>query len=407
MKLKACNVFFLILLHGLSVSALKAQSDPVELQVSLFTDSGKVIPLRWQWRNNPPELVLYNAEERISCTSIQKKGDTMCAEIPVFQTELRLFQGDSVWTGYWRNLYRTPVQHMRVEAKLKKRVFIVDTTLANNIKGDWVLQFDDSTNGIARIFWNSKTQSLTGTLLTETGDYRYLQGQITRNRLLQLSAFDGLHAFLFEGYVNTCNPLSKTQLNGWFYSGPRFSQLWNAYRNPKFTLPDPELLTTAKTSEPLHFTFTDLNGNPCSIDDERFKNKVVIIQLMGSWCPNCMDESRYFATLYKRYASSGLEIIALAFEKSSSFETARHGLTKLCHDLQLPYTILYAGSSQKTEASKQLPFISALMAYPTTLFLNRKHQIVATHTGFSGPATGASYLNYCKRTESRITSLLK
>ena len=400
-------IALIILFYSLTNAVVKSQSAPVELSVSLFTDSGKIIPLRWQWQAHPPELILYNAEERISCTSIQKKDDTLYVEIPVFQTELRLFQSDSLWKGYWRNLYRMPVQHMRVEARLKTKNFNADTALANQIQGDWELQFDDSTRGIARIFWNCKTQQLTGTLLTETGDYRYLQGHITPSKLLQLSAFDGLHAFLFEAYINTCNPLSKTHLNGWFYSGPHFSQLWTAARNPKFKLRNPETLTKSKTSEPIHFTFTDLNGKPCSIDDELFKNKVVILQLMGSWCPNCMDESRYFADLYKRFASSGLEIIALAFEKSSNFEIAQKSLLKLRQDLRLPYTLLYAGSSQKTEASKQLPFISGLMAYPTTLFLNRNHQIVATHTGFSGPATGNSYLEYCKRTELRIKSLLK
>ena len=120
-----------------------------------------------------------------------------------------------------------------------------------------------------------------------------------------------------------------------------------------------------------------------------------------------MDESRYFATLYPRFAAEGLEIIALAFEKSDRFEQAQAGLLKMRRDLQLPYTLLYAGSSQKIKASKQLPWLTEIKAYPTTLFLNRQHCIVATHTGFSGPATGTTFIQYCQHTERIIQNLLK
>jgi len=66
-------IALIILFYSLTNAVVKSQSAPVELSVSLFTDSGKIIPLRWQWQAHPPELILYNAEERISCTSIQKK----------------------------------------------------------------------------------------------------------------------------------------------------------------------------------------------------------------------------------------------------------------------------------------------------------------------------------------------
>ncbi len=381
------------------------KADFTEWKVQLYNDSGRAFPLRWLWKPNPAELILCNAEERISCTRISRYNDSTIIELPVFQTELRLQMSDTVWKGFWINRYKTNPVAMRLEGRRQKQHVHSDTALAAFIKGDWVLTWDDSTEALARFFWNARTQMLSGTVLTETGDYRYLEGQIQQGHL-QMTAFDGLHAFLFEGNLPASNT-QPLQLKGRFYSGPGHFQSWKAQRKPGFSLANPETLTQSRTNEPLHFTFTGLDGTPCNLDDKQFKNKAVIIQIMGSWCPNCMDESRYFATLYPRFAAEGLEIIALAFEKSDRFEQAQAGLLKMRRDLQLPYTLLYAGSSQKIKASKQLPWLTEIKAYPTTLFLNRQHCIVATHTGFSGPATGTTFIQYCQRTERIIQKLLK
>ncbi len=45
-----------------------------------------------------------------------------------------------------------------------------------------------------------------------------------------------------------------------------------------------------------------------------FKNKVVIVDIMGTWCPNCHDEEPLLVDLYNRYHKDGLEIVGLAYE---------------------------------------------------------------------------------------------
>jgi len=60
-----------------------------------------------------------------------------------------------------------------------------------------------------------------------------------------------------------------------------------------------------------------------SLSDPKYKNKAVIVQIMGSWCPNCMDESAYLSKVYKQYNKQGLEIIALAYERTSDAERAK------------------------------------------------------------------------------------
>ena len=45
--------------------------------------------------------------------------------------------------------------------------------------------------------FNQIGDSVTGTFLTPTGDYRYLEGNVANGKL-QLSTFDGNHAYLFS-----------------------------------------------------------------------------------------------------------------------------------------------------------------------------------------------------------------
>jgi len=68
-------------------------------------------------------------------------------------------------------------------------------------------------------------------------------------------------------------------------------------------------------SAPLNFSFPDLDGRTVSLSDERFRGKVVVVAISGSWCPNCHDEAQYLVELYAKYHDKGLEIVALDFEE--------------------------------------------------------------------------------------------
>ena len=78
----------------------------------------------------------------------------------------------------------------------------------------------------------------------------------------------------------------------------------------------------------LNFTFKDLNGLPVSISDKKYKDKVVIIQLMGSWCANCLDETKFLSGYYKENKSRGVEVIALAYELSTDAARSKASLQK-------------------------------------------------------------------------------
>ncbi len=141
------------------------------------------------------------------------------------------------------------------------------------------------------------------------------------------------------------------------------------------------------------------------MQDEKYQGKVVILQILGSWCPNCMDETRYFKELYEGYNSQGLEIIGLAFERSSEFEKARISLEKAISDLNVPYEVVIAGTPR--ESKMALPMITAIKSYPTSIFINKKGEVVKIHTGFYGPSTGRYYEDYRAETEQFIEALIK
>jgi len=222
------------------------------------------------------------------------------------------------------------------------------------------------------------------------------------NNTLFLSGFDGGHAYLFTAEIN-----DKASLDGKFYSGSSWQENWTGRRNENFKLTGAEEITFLKNKdEKINFTFPDLEGKHVSLNDKKFENKPVIIQVMGSWCPNCMDESIYFSSLYKNYKNQGLEIIALAFEKTNDFEKAKSLLTRVKTRLKIDYTILITQQTGREKASETLSALNKITAFPTTLFLDKQHRVVKIHTGFSGPATGYEYEVYIRRTESLIKELL-
>ena len=225
---------------------------------------------------------------------------------------------------------------------------------------------------------------------------------IADGKNIYLATFDGAHAYLFTGVVN-----EKEEIIGDFYSGTSFHEKFKAVSNSRFELRDPYSITKAVKGVPVSFSFKNTDGNMISLSDARYKDKVVIIQLMGSWCPNCMDETAYLCTLYNQYESKGVEIISLAYEHTSDFEQAKRTVIRLKDKFGVPYELLITGGSGKNDAQKNLPFLSSVSAFPTTIYLNKRHEIEKIYTGYSGPATGTAYIKMKENTENLLNELIK
>ncbi|HRH37175.1 MAG TPA: TlpA disulfide reductase family protein, partial [Flavobacteriales bacterium] len=218
---------------------------------------------------------------------------------------------------------------------------------------------------------------------------------------LQLSCFDGSHAFLFRA------ALVDDTIHGQYFSGTHWQEPWVAVRDAHYVLRDPDSLTSLKEgSRLIDFRFPNIEGGWVSRSDPRFAGKPMMVQVMGSWCPNCVDETRLLKEVHAKYHSMGLEIIAVGFEKYSDESRALGALNHFKEELDVPYPVLYGGPASKDEASAKLPFLDHLMSYPTCIFIDRAGVVRRIRTGFYGPGTGDHYEHYRRNLFSFIETLL-
>lgn len=405
--MKTSNYIFIFLLFALSSQAQLKKG----MWRGVFTLSENknelILPFNFEVSHLKKQTVItiINAEERITVNELSIIKDSVIIKMPIFDTGFRLKLLNDTLTGYWINYAKQEKNKIYFEAYFgEENRFITKNTESLNFDGKYKVIFNPHTkneyNAIG-LFKQNKNK-LTGTFLTETGDYRYLEGVAQENNMA-LSCFDGSHAFLF--FANSVNQKADT-LNGKVFYGISGSEDWVAYRNDTFELKDPESITTLKNNENVYFEFKNLSNKTVSLKDKKFNNKVVIIQLMGSWCPNCMDETKYLAEIYRKYNTKGLEIVALAYERTNDFNKAVSNVLRLKKRFNADYEFLITGLTGKDKASQSMPFLSSVSAFPTTIILDRNHQVKSIYTGFNGPATGKAFEVYKLKTENLIEQLL-
>lgn len=355
-----------------------------------------------------PVIEIINADEKIKVTEITLNGDSVNFKMPVFDSEFRTVLKKDTLFGVWINYAKKEKNKFPFEAYYNdKRRFITSANANCDFTGRYEVSFNPGTPDEYKAVgvFKQTGNKATGTFMTETGDYRYLEGSVQEG-VMALSCFDGAHAYLFTA-TNAKKSIAVDTLVGKVYYSNSGIEEWAGKRNEKFQLKDPENITTLKNpNEKIKFSFKNLAGQTVTLDDERYKNKPVIIQFMGSWCPNCMDETAYLSEVYKKYKVQGLEIVALAYEKTDDPEKISKNLNRLKNRYNVEYEILVTGLTGKKKAGESMPFFNSISAFPTTVILDRTHKVKSIYTGFNGPATGKEYENYKARTESQIIQLL-
>jgi len=161
--------------------------------------------------------------------------------------------------------------------------------------------------------------------------------------------------------------------------------------------------TVRDPNEVFAFKFPDVNGKLVSNDDPRFKGKVVLAIVTGTWCPNCHDEAQYLVQLYKKYHDKGLEIVALDFEEPEQQDKLSREKAFVQH-YGVPYTYLIAGAP--SEMWEKVPQAVNLNTWPATLFIGRDGRVKLIHSGFAAPASGEFNQQLQQEFTSTIESLL-
>ena len=352
---------------------------------------------------NDSTFVIYNAEEKIVVDEIAYKGDSITIQTPVFEGYITAKINENSLEGEF--IKPSLDRIVPFSASKNSNRFITEKNTQVNISGNWETVFSKNTDSsyVAKGIFNQTGNKVTGTFRTTTGDYRYLEGVIDNDTLL-LSTFDGAHAFLFKAKV------TDSIMNGYFYSGNHWKEPFTAKLNPTYKLPKEEELTYLKEGyNSFNFSFPDTKGRLTSIFDEHFDNKVVVVQIMGTWCPNCLDESKFLVKYLKENPNTDLQVVALAFEVAKTREIAYQRINRLKERVGIEYPILLAqfgNAASKTKALEKLPMLNKISAYPTTIFIDKNKNVRKIHTGFNGPATGEKYNVFVKDFEKFVAELL-
>ena len=349
---------------------------------------------------------LVNGEERLLLSDVKISGSHLEIRMPGYENVLTAeAAGDHLKGEVFLVKLNDKNQHVPLHASLGENYRFFANPAGDNadVSGRWAVSFTEE-GGASEVAVGEFSQShdvVSGTFLTTTGDHRFLAGQVNGDEVY-LSTFDGAHVFLYKAKI-----LGDGKLAGDFWSGLAFHEKWDARRDAGAQLPDAYGLTAMRAGvKNFDFAFPDLSGKTVSSADPQFRGKVLIVALAGSWCPNCHDEAAFLAPLYKDYRAKGLEVVSLMFEHFGDFPRAAEATQRFRQHYGIEYTTLIAGVSDKDQASKKLPMLQSFVAFPTTIFIDRKGVVRKIHTGYSGPATGDHYIQFVSEVKSTLDQLL-
>ncbi len=413
MKKLCGSLWFSSITYVVIILLLNSCQNTPELKTGIWRATiptgGGELPFNFdiQKENDAYSVVILNGEEKLKMDKAFIKDDSLHIPMEVFDAEIVAKIGNEKLTGYWKKL-RSDLTYIQgdftAEYGKNYRFYEKNNNVNTSLSSKYQVLFrseDKKDSTISVGIFNQKGSKVTGTFLTTTGDYRYLDGNIIEDSL-KLSCFDGTHLFLFKAKIE-----GDKLVGGEFWSSLKSLETWEGIKDDNAKLPDEKLLTFLKKGyKTISFSFPNEEGKKISLTDERYKGKVVVAQIMGSWCPNCMDESKFLAPWYVKNKQKGVEIIGLAYEKSIEPAFAFPKIKRLKERFGIDYEVLLAGTNDKPEASKTLPMLNHVLGFPTTIFIDKKGQVREIHTGFSGPGTGKYYDDFVSDFNRLVDKLL-
>jgi len=403
--------------------AILPDAGPFEGQWRAWLDSpGGELPfgLDIQPSGNDLRAFVINGPERIEIPTVEVAGREIVLGFDHYDSRIRARpteEGAGLEGEWTKTAARGAVTRLVFHAEpATGRRFSVDplapeasSARSGTLPERWSAQFESSSDAAVLMLEHALDGSLAGTFLTTTGDYRFLAGE-HREPELYLSAFDGAHAFLFKARVVEGQD-DGLRLQGDFWSRDTWHETWTATPDPDAQLPDAFTETTwtgaeGDANDLEGLVFRTLDGSKRSVASFKREGRPLLVTIFGTWCPNCSDATRYLRELHGRYHERGLDVLGLAFELSGDATRDTQQVKRYVEVKEIPWPVLLAGISDKSEASKAMPVLDRVRSYPTTIFIDKAGRVRWIHTGFSGPATGSAYDELRASFERRIEEML-
>ncbi len=365
----------------------------------VFRVSESQVPFNFEFKGKDPKnavLTLLNGSRRDDFHVERRGEDSIYVKMNTYDAALvAKVEADGSLSGEYRSLvpgFRG--NSLPFVAEHGKAYRFVepgkDVTPKYDISGKWEIKTYTKEAVPASIaLLKQNGNKLTGVIMTVVGDTRELEGTVQGDEF-ELSGFTGPSPFIVRGKINDDNSITGEQGFG-IYKNLKF----DGQRNDKAELPDPYKLTFLKEGyKKLDFTFPDLTGKPVSLSDDKYKGKVVIIETIGTWCPNCTDQTVFLSPWFKKNQKRGVEAIAIGFEQKDDLEYAKYTLGKLRDKYGITYDILFGGIADKKVVAEKLPALNKFIAFPTTIIIDRKGEVREIYTGYTGTVTGKYFNEY-------------
>jgi thiol-disulfide isomerase/thioredoxin len=349
--------------------------------------NGTSIPFRIEISGNDNNVKSYffNGDEKVNpSTSGSFQDGTLVLQFASYATELKATLKDGVLVGRYSG---TSGDHYAFQATRHiESPTPVAAVKIPQIAGLWEIQVKSPKGESA---WNFLVTQygpqISAGILRVDGDTGTLAGNYQDGKFI-LSHFAGERPLYLEVTPAQDGSL-LLELVGFRAKQTLTALRPEAARAKGLTPPDdPTLHTKLKNpTEPLHFSFPDLDGKIVSDTDQRFRGKVVLVNITGSWCPNCHDEAPFLEELYRKYRGQGLEIVGLDFEEENQIKDLSR-VRAFIKRYGIEYTYVVAG--EPGQLNGKLPQAENLNAWPTTFFVGRDGLVRSIHTGFTSRASG-------------------
>jgi thiol-disulfide isomerase/thioredoxin len=376
------STFLLILL--LPLAGLRSQPRIWNCALAI---QDREISFSLQQKSGSNTLQLLNGKETIELDQWFLKDDSINYPLSVFDGVLRIpFPiPDPIAGRYCKLDSKVPGYFLPFRTIYKNQTEIKDLAQKQNaLHKEWKCLFSEEglvqDSGYMVIEQNGNL--LHATILTNTGDYRFLNGELKGDKAF-LQTFDGGHTYYFEMMFH---PSFKSWEGGFYYGRSGKQNFSGRSVSGNF-------LTDGFTKPPagrFHFSALDSNGRLRTETDPELIGKAMVVQIMGTWCPNCLDESRFLVEAFSGKPDN-VAFVGLAFERKNDPEYARKRIGVVKNKLRISYPIYWAGISNKDSATKALQSQFKVTSFPTTVFVRKDGSILKVHSGFTGPATGFYY----------------
>ena len=352
----------------------------------------------------PPIGYLIVGDERSPIPEISVNGNSLRFDFSEYGADMHGTFDSKTWQGEYRRHRESGTKSFRFSATRTTTLYpgtsSAPASEALQTTGNFKVRFEDEKTTDAATtakFWKTG-DAILGTFIAPDGDYGLLEG---------IAGDDGNMAFhRFTGWQATRIDLRQTS-DRW--AGSFFAASVDKPRT--FTL-EPSMPAAAaertKMKNPSSvFEFACAAPTGKTVSNTDFKGKAMIVDIMGTWCHNCLDSAPVLQQLQSRLEQKGLQVVGLSFEIRDDARLAQKNLNLFRQRFGLTYPLLFCGDLDDANVDRRLKSqLDGFFAYPTTLFIDREGKVRSIHTGFKGPGTGDDFASEVALFDRRAEQLV-